>query len=95
MHLVSFQGVRSLGGGPLGGSDPGEIRIERGQDVIWSAEELLAPVANGRTLDDLGLQPGDRIILPVDADDGLSPVQQVVRDALFILVPLVLGVSLR
>ena len=65
------------------------------QDVLWSVDELLAPLADGRTLDDLGLQAGDRIILPEEADDASLPVQQVVRNALFILVPLVLGVSLR
>jgi len=52
-----------LAGGPGAGVDPGQIRIERGQDVLWSIEELLAPVAEGLTLDDLGLQAGDRIIL--------------------------------
>ena len=39
------------------------MRVERGQEVLWSVEELLAPVAEGRTLDDLGLRAGDRIIL--------------------------------
>ena len=55
--------VVTLAGGPVGGADPGQIRVERGTDELWSFEELLAPVAEGRTLDDLGLQPGDRIIL--------------------------------
>ncbi len=58
-----------LAGGPGAGVDPGQIRIERGQDVLWSVEELLAPVAEGLTLDDLGLQAGDRIILR----DGSAP----------------------
>ena len=52
-----------LAGGPGAGVDPGQMRVERGQGVLWSVEELLAPVAAGRTLDDLGLQAGDRIIL--------------------------------
>jgi len=52
-----------LAGGPGGGVDPGRIRVERGEGVLWSVEELLVPVAAGRTLDDLGLQGGDRIIL--------------------------------
>ena len=52
-----------LAGGPAGGVDPGQMQVQRGQEVLWSVEELLAPVAAGRTLDDLGLQAGDRIIL--------------------------------
>ena len=55
--------VVMLTGGPGAGADPGQMRVERGQDVLWSVEELFAPVAAGRTLDDLGLQAGDRIIL--------------------------------
>ena len=52
-----------LAGGPAPGIDPGQIRVERGQGVLWSVEELLTLVAEGRTLDELGLQAGDRIIL--------------------------------
>ena len=55
--------VVTLAGGPQEGADPGQIRVERGQAVLWSVEELLVPVAEGRTLDDLGLRAGDRIIL--------------------------------
>ncbi len=58
-----------LAGGPGAGVDPGQIRVDRGQDVLWSVEELLAPVADGRTLDELGLRGGDRIILR----EGSSP----------------------
>ena len=86
-----------LAGGPGAGVDPGQIRVERGQDVLWSVEELLAPVAAGRTLDDLGLQAGDRIILPEgSAPGGQSPfLQQVYRSAPFILASLLLGTSIR
>ena len=59
-----------LAGGPGPGVDPGQIRVERGQDLLWSVEELLTPVAAGRTLDDLGLQAGDRIILREGSASG-------------------------
>ena len=52
-----------LAGGPAAGVDPGQMRIERGQRVLFSVEELLAPVAAGSTLDELGVQAGDRILL--------------------------------
>lgn len=67
-----------LAGGPGPGVDPGQIRIERGQDVLWSVEELLTPVAAGRTLNDLGLQAGDRIMLREGSaprvGGGLTPI---------------------
>ena len=56
-----------LAGGPGAGVDPCQIRVERGQEVLWSVEELLAPVADSRTLDDLGLQRPS-IIIPAGGD---------------------------
>ena len=70
--------VVMVAGGPAAGVDPGQIRVERGQNILWSVEELLAPVAAGRTLDELGLQAGDRIILregsAPGAGGGLTPL---------------------
>jgi len=67
-----------LAGGPAAGVDPGQMRIERGQRVLFSVEELLAPVAAGSTLDELGVQGGDRILLREGSaprsGGGLSPV---------------------
>jgi len=66
-----------LAGGPAAGVDPGQIRVERGQDVLWSVADLLAQVAAGSTLDDLGLQAGDRIMLregSAPISGGLSPI---------------------
>lgn len=95
---VRLSDVVMLAGGPSG-SDPGRIRIERGRDVLWSVEELLAPVADGRTLDDLALQAGDRIILPegsagfggAGAGGQSLILQQVIRSASFIVIPVLLG----
>lgn len=88
-----------LAGGPSG-SDPGRIRVERGQDVLWSVEELLGPVAAGRTLDELGLQAGDRIVLPVTlspAGGGVQGqfLQRTLQSAPFIVISLILGRSIR
>jgi hypothetical protein len=78
-------------GGPVAGADPGRIQIERGEDVIWSVEELLGPVADGRTLDQLGLQGGDRIILTDEFAPAVGGVLgRVVRYSGYVLVPLLL-----
>ena len=67
-----------LAGGPAGGVDPGQMQVQRGQEVLWSVEELLAPVAAGSSLDDLGLQAGDRIMLQEgsapSAGGGVTPI---------------------
>ena len=85
-----------LAGGPAGGSDPDRIRIERGQNVLWSVEELWTPLADGRTLDDLGLQAGDRIILPEGPGPGGGGAgsqifAQGMQRASFVLIPLLLA----
>ena len=86
-----------LAGGPGAGVDPGQIRVERGQDVLWSVEELLAPVAAGRTLNDLGLQAGDRIMLregsAPSAGGGLRPVvvSTLLATATTVLLAILIG----
>ncbi len=86
----------TMAGGPTGGADPGRIRVERGQEELWSVEELLVPVAQGRTLDDLGLQPGDRIILAGSASVVQSGfLQRFSQSAPFILMSLLLGRTIR
>ena len=81
-----------LAGGPGPGVDPGQIRVERGQDVLWSVDDLLAPVAEGRTLDELGLQPGDRIMLREGSAPGagVGGITQSLISAVLITLPLVL-----
>ena len=88
--------VMTLAGGPGAGADPGQVRVERGTDELWSVEELLAPVAEGRTLDDLGLQPGDRIILvPAGGSEVQAQIlQQTIRTFSFIMLGLLVGGSI-
>ena len=85
-----------LAGGP-GGTDPGLIQIERGPDVIWSFEDLRVPLAEGRTLDDLGLQAGDRIVLPpANTSVAESPVfEQLIRNVPWLLMSALLGFTIR
>lgn len=51
-------------GGPAGNADIEEIRVQRGQSVVWQGELLQRAMIEGRTLDQLSLQAGDRIIVP-------------------------------
>lgn len=51
-------------GGPQGKADLDRIRIERAGEPVWEAEALQAALIEGRTLDQLSLQAGDRVIVP-------------------------------
>ncbi len=95
---VPLSDVVMLTGGPAAGADPGRIRIERGQNVLWSVEELLVQVADGRTLDDLGLQAGDRIILPGGIGPGgagSSILPQVLRTGTVVLFSVLIRELIR
>jgi polysaccharide biosynthesis/export protein len=97
---ASLSDVVMVTGGPALGSAPDFMRIERGQDVLWSVEDLIGPVANARTLDQLGLQAGDRIILAADPDlvqpGGESRVaQQMLQSAALLVLPILLRLGIR
>ena len=92
--------VAALAGGPGTGADPGRIQILRGGEVVYSVQDLLVPVAEGRTLDEVGMQAGDRIELPVaigaaaqaGAAGAQSPVGQLITRTLnWVVIPLLLG----
>lgn len=52
-------------GGPLVGADINAIYIERGGERIWKGAYLQQAIADGRTLDQLSLQAGDQIFVPM------------------------------
>lgn len=54
-----------LAGGPGALAQLRGIYIERGTAQIWSGEYLQQAIADGRTLDQLSLQAGDHIVVPL------------------------------
>ncbi len=51
-------------GGPGADANLSSMRIERGGDRIWEGETLETAMVEGRTLDQMNLQAGDRIVVP-------------------------------
>lgn len=51
-------------GGPAGSANIEEVRIRRGERVVWEGELLQRAMVEGRTLDQLSLRAGDRIMVP-------------------------------
>ncbi len=50
-------------GGPAQGAKLTSMRIERGEKRIWEGEGLQQAVTEGRTLDQMSLQAGDRLVI--------------------------------
>jgi protein involved in polysaccharide export with SLBB domain len=53
-----------MAGGPSGAAQVDRVRIERGRDVIWSADRLREAVIEGRTIDQLSGRAGDVVVVP-------------------------------
>ncbi len=81
--------VLMTAGGPSQRAKLDEIRIERGKEKIWTGAELQRAITEGRTLDQLSLRAGDRIIIPERSDRpwiGVLQASAVVIPAVFALV---------
>jgi protein involved in polysaccharide export with SLBB domain len=72
-----------LAGGPAAEGNLDGIRVERRGTRILTGEVVQDALAEGRTLDELGLQGGDRIVVPTRFALGRS--QQTIRSVGFIL----------
>ena len=55
-------------GGPTGTARLLEMRVLRGRETLWDGDRLQQAIAEGRTLDALSLQAGDRIEIPVQSN---------------------------
>lgn len=76
-------------GGPTPQAKLTEIRIERDGRRIWEGEALQQAMNEGRTLDQLSLRAGDRIIL----DASRSRVLQILQTAAWVIPPLLYLIS--
>jgi protein involved in polysaccharide export with SLBB domain len=62
--------------GIAGNADLIRMSIERGGEVLWEGEDLLAIITEGRTLDAMSIQAGDRFMVPpTRSRNPLSVVQ--------------------
>ncbi len=58
--------VLMAAGGPTREAKLQDLRVERGDERIWAGELLQEAVIQGRTLDHLNIQAGDRIFVPLE-----------------------------
>lgn len=78
-----------LAGGPTREADLTDVRVERGDREIWEGAPLQLAITEGRTLDQLSLRAGDRLVVPEDTDFNWL---DVVRTA-GILISVIYGVT--
>jgi protein involved in polysaccharide export with SLBB domain len=57
-----------IAGGATRDARVDRLRILRGNSLVWSGNHLQSEIARGATLDDLGVQAGDRIQVPGQRD---------------------------
>jgi len=81
--------VLMLAGGPRPQAKLDKIRIERGKEKIWTGEALQQAIAQGRTLDQLSLRAGDRVIIPIQEERRWLTVLQ----ATSIIIPAIFALS--
>lgn len=80
--------VLMTAGGPSQRARLDKIRIERGKERIWTGDALQSAIIEGRTLDQLSLRAGDRIIVPERSDRSWLTILQasaIVIPAVFAL----------
>ncbi len=72
--------VLMMAGGPSPTAILTEARIERGRETLWDGEHLQQAIAEGRTVDGLNLQAGDRIVIPErSAVSGVASADMWIR----------------
>lgn len=77
-------GAIMLAGGPSPDARIEDTRVERGTQYIWEGGALQEAMAEGQTLDQLGIRAGDRVFVP-PGGGGIAGAESAVRTVLSIL----------
>jgi len=80
--------VLMIAGGPAPTGKITEIRVERGRDVIWDVEPLQEAITAGRTLDQLNLRAGDRVLVPIESQGILGGENNIRTISILLGIPL-------
>lgn len=79
-------------GGPAGGADLDNLRIERASTTIVGGQELQEAMREGWTLDQLNMQAGDQIVVPQEGGGIWGTVGRVALGAVpGILIAVLIG----
>ena len=78
-------------GGPGGDANLEEIEIRRGEELLMEDDDVSSALQDGRSLDQLNLRGGDRIVIP---EEGTSIWPSVIRWGAVIASTMLLGVRI-
>lgn len=78
--------VITAGGGPTQDAKMDKAYVERGGRRVIEGQPLQDIIAQGRTLDDAGIRPGDKIVVP--AISGASAYQTIRTVSILLSIPL-------
>ena len=67
-----FTDALMAAGGPISTAVLEKITVERGREKLWEGEAMQQALNDGRTLDQMYLQAGDRIVVPQKTPGGFS-----------------------
>jgi len=79
-------------GGPARGARVRKMRIERNGETLHEGEALERALSDGRTIQDMGLEPGDQVFVPDKRSAG--EIIRTVGVALSIPVTIFTAISL-
>lgn len=82
--------VLNQAGGPAGNANLEKVRVERSGDKIWGEDALQQAIIEGRTLDQLSMRAGDRIVVP--AQGGGFKLQSI-RTVMWALPSAIFAIS--
>ena len=63
--------VLQMAGGAGADAELDDIRLERGSQKIWDGQTLQEAIVQGRTVDQLSLRAGDRIVVPAKSTNSV------------------------
>jgi protein involved in polysaccharide export with SLBB domain len=72
-------------GGPTRDAKLTDIRVERGEERLWEGPAMEQAIIQGETLDQLGIQAGDRLVVPRHGGTNFDTILRV--SGLLIAIP--------
>jgi len=86
VDIPAWDVIQGAAGGMDGTAQIDKLKIERGTETLYEGDEVQQIMAQGRTLDQLGIQAGDRFELP--AQQQRNRFQSVQTIQILLTIPL-------
>ena len=85
---ITVDSVFGLAGGFGATADMKKMRVERGNEVLWEGDALRTLIAQGTTLDAMGIQAGDMFWVDAQPVRSTNPAQRAQAYQYLISLPI-------